>query len=54
MNFPSLTQIQLINILSKKCFKEIYFHKITKRFGNNKLFLIKIPKYLFSKLETLV
>ena len=24
------TQFQLINILSRKCFKEIYFHQITK------------------------
>ena len=33
------TQFQLINILLRKCFKEIYFHQITKSFGNNLLMI---------------
>ena len=34
IKFSFYTQFQLINILLRKCFKEIYFHQITKLFGN--------------------
>ena len=37
--FPFYTQFQLINILFRKCFKEIHFHPITKLFGNNLLMI---------------
>ena len=37
--FSFYTQFQLINILSRKCFKEIYFYQITKPFGNNLLII---------------
>ena len=39
IKFSFQTQFQLINILSMKCFKEIYFHKITKPFDNNLLII---------------
>ena len=39
IKFSFYTQFQLINILSKKCFKEIYFYQITKPFGNNLLII---------------
>ena len=39
IKFSFYTQFQLINILSRKCFKEIYFHQITKHFGNNLLMI---------------
>ena len=39
IKFSFYTQFQLINILSRKCFKEIYFHQITKPFGNNLLII---------------
>ena len=42
VKFSFYTQFQLINILSRKSFKEIYFHQITKSFGNNLLMI----KYL--------
>ena len=37
IKFSFYTQFQLINMLSRKYFKEIYFHQITKPFGNNLL-----------------
>ena len=37
--FSLYIQFQLINILSRKCFKEIYFHQITKTFDNNFLMI---------------
>ena len=39
IKFSFYIQFQLINILSRKCFKEIYFHQITKLFGNNLLMI---------------
>ena len=39
IKFSFCTQFQLINILSRKCFKEICFHQITKLFGNNLLMI---------------
>ena len=37
IKFSFCTQFQLINILLRKSFEEIYFHQITKLFGNNLL-----------------
>ena len=40
IKFSFYTQlIQLINILSRKCFKENYFHQIIKPFDNNLLMI---------------
>ena len=39
IQFFFYTQFQLINILFRKCFKEIYFHQITKSFGSNILMI---------------
>ena len=39
IQFSLYTQFQLINILSRKGFKEIYFHQITKLFDNNLLMI---------------
>ena len=39
INFSFYIQFQLINILSRKCFKEICFHQITKSFDNNLLMI---------------
>ena len=39
INFLFYIQFQLINILSRKCFKEIYLHHIIKPFGNNFLII---------------
>ena len=39
VKFSFYTQFQVINILSRKCFKEFHFHQITKPFGNNLLMI---------------
>ena len=39
IKFSFCTQFQLINILFKKGFEEIYFHRITKPFGDNILMI---------------
>ena len=39
IQFSFYTQFQLINILFRKCFKEIYLHQIAKHFGNNLLMI---------------